>query len=159
MKTRLATLGSLAAIAVVAASSLLLAGNRKRPTKSEDVTVTGTLVDLQSYMTGKPGAGDPKRTAQQAIRSGVPAALETEDGLIVVGMGDQGPGRLLIPLVLQQVELKGKLYEKEGLHYIDITSAEIVKEEEPEEEQSEHPEPAAREEEEQPEEEAAEDEP
>jgi hypothetical protein len=119
---------------VTAAGVSTLCGAGKRPSAGEPVTVSGKLIDLQSYMTGKTPGSDPVKSAQQCIRSGVPAALETEEGLIVIGMGERGPSRLLVPLVLQHVELKGKLYEKDGLQYIDIASARAVREELEEEE-------------------------
>lgn len=132
------TLGSalaLACLVVAGASSLWAAGNRDRATRPQDVVLTGKLVDLQSHMTGKTPSGDKMKAAQESIRSGVPTALETEDGLIVIGMGERGPSRLLVPLALQTVELKGKLYEKDGVQYLDLASARAIKaetEEEPE---------------------------
>ena len=67
----------------------------------------------------------------------VPAALETEEGLIVIGMGERGPSRTLIPLAFKKVEVKGKLYEKDGLQYLDMASATEVKEKEEEAEEGE----------------------
>ena len=54
--------------------------------------------------------------------------METEKGLIVIGMGERGPSRTLIPLALKKVEVKGKLYEKDGLQYLDMASATLVQE-------------------------------
>jgi len=107
---------------------------RRAGTRPREVTLTGKLVDLQSYMTGEFGSLEPAKFTLNAIRSGVPTALETEEGLIVIGMGDRGPSRLMMPLAsAAHVELKGKLYEKAGLQYIDITAAQALKDEEPEE--------------------------
>ena len=126
------TLGVLvvaAAAAILGTSTLRAAGERNKPVKPRDVTLVGKVVDVQSYMTDKFAADDPVRSTQDCIRQGVPAALETDDGLIVIGMGERGPSRTLVPLALKHVEVKGKLYEKDGLQYLDMTSAKPVKEE------------------------------
>lgn len=117
-----------------AAFSLRAAPKRDRQSKGEEVTLTGRLVDLQSFMTGRHSGGDPKKSAQQAIRSGVPTAIETDDGVVVIGMGERGPARLLSPLALQHVELKGRLYEKDGLTYLDLITAKAAKGEHDEQE-------------------------
>jgi len=113
---------------IVGGSSLLAGGEKNKPVKSEDVTLVGKVVDLQSFMTGKSTNHDPLRAAQEYIRQGVPAALETDEGLIVIGMGERGPGRTLMPLALKEVEVKGKLYEKDGVRYLDMVSAALVEE-------------------------------
>ena len=141
MKNRrtLAAVAFAVAVVIAGASSLRAGGERKKPAKPEDVTLVGKVVDLQSFMTGKFTNSDPVRATQDSIRQGVPAALETEEGLIVIGMGERGPSRTLIPLAFKKVEMKGKLYEKDGLQYIDMASATSVKEkEEAEEGDEEH---------------------
>jgi hypothetical protein len=115
--------------AIVATSTLWAGGERSKPAKAQDVTLVGKVVDLQSYMSGKFAGADPAKSTQDYIRQGVPAALETDDGLVVLGMGERGPSRTLLPLAYKQVEVKGKLYEKYGLQYLDLTSAKPVKEE------------------------------
>jgi len=117
-------------VAVVASPMLMAGGGRKRPERPgkppRDVTLTGKLVDLQSFMSGRFADEDPARATQNSIRAGVPAALETENGLIVLGMGERGPARILLPLAYQNVEVKGRLYERTGLRYIDISTARVV---------------------------------
>ena len=130
----LAALAFAIAVVIAGASSLRAGGERKKPVKPEDVTLVGKIVDLQSFMTDKSTGADPVRATQDCIRQGVPAALETEEGLIVLGMGERGPSRTLIPLALKKVEVKGKLYEKDGLQYLDMASATLVKEKEEAEE-------------------------
>lgn len=153
------TVWSLLVVALAGVSTMTLRAAPKRggEPRGQETVMTGRLVDLQSFMTGKHPGGDPRRSSQEAIRAGVPAALETEDGMIVIGMGERGPARMLSPLALQQVELKGRLYEKEGLTYLDLISAKAVKEEKEEPEDGEHAEEHL--EEEHPEEEAPEEEP
>lgn len=86
----------------------------------KDVTLTGRVVDLHGMITGEYATQDHERCTAQSIRSGVPAGLETENGLIVLGQGVKGPGRALLAHAFKQVEIEGKLYEKAGVKYLDI---------------------------------------
>lgn len=115
-------------VAVLFASSIVAGGRPKTP-KPEDVTLVGLVVDLQTYMTEKCPNDDFAKCTRDNIRGGVPAALETEDGLIIVGMGDKGPARLLVPLAYQNAEVTGKLYDRDGFLYLDMTGAKVYKEE------------------------------
>jgi len=99
-----------------------------------EVTMTGRVVSVHAFMTGQAPPDEIKGTAE-SIRAGVPAALDTPTGLIILGQGTTGVGRTLIPLAFQEVEVHGKLYEKGGLKYIDIASVEAVEAEEEEEEE------------------------
>lgn len=112
-----------AVAAIVVVSVLHAEPERGKTPPPRDVTLTGKIVDLQSFMTGKFKSSDPKRCTQDCIRAGVPAALQTDDGIVIIGEGAKGPQRTITPLAFQLVELKGKLYERNGLRYIDITSA------------------------------------
>jgi hypothetical protein len=127
-------------VGAVCASTLLAIGRPKSP-KPEDVTLVGLVVDLQTYMTEKCPNEDFAKCTRDNIRGGVPAALETDDGLIIVGMGDKGPARLLVPLAYQNAEVTGKLYDRDGLLYLDMTAAKIYKEESEEEPHEQQPQP------------------
>lgn len=98
-------------------------GSRGKETAPKEITVVGRVVDLHSYMTGRAGSNDMVRWTQMAIRAGVPAALETDDGVIVLGQGDRGPMRTILPFAYKNVEIRGKLHEKDGIAYLDIASA------------------------------------
>lgn len=112
-------------------------GGEKKP---RDVTLTGRIVDLHSYMTGKFASSDPIRSTRACIQAGVPVAVEVPDGLIVVSQGTKGPRKMLARLAYQQVELKGRLYERGGLRYIDIFDADLAKSaEEPADEEPDDP--------------------
>ena len=102
-----------------------------------EVTMTGRLVSVHAFMTGANSSPDQTKSTADNFRAGVPAALDTPTGLILLGQGTTGVGRTLIPMAFQEVEVHGKLYEKGGLKYIDIESAEVVEAEEAEEEESE----------------------
>jgi hypothetical protein len=131
-------------VGVMFVSALYAAGDRDKNPPPRDVTLTGKIVDLQSFMTGKFASSDKAKCTRDSIRGGVPAALETKDGLVVIGEGTKGAARTIAPLAFQDAELKGKLYEKHGVRYIDITSAKAAKPEpepEPDTEEPLTPEP------------------
>lgn len=92
----------------------------------QEVTLKGRVVDLHGFMTGQFASADHVKCTADCIRQGVPAGLETAQGLVVLGQGANGPGRTLIPLAFQNAEVTGKLYTKGGVRYIDITSAKIA---------------------------------
>ena len=102
-----------------------------------EVTMTGRVVSVHAFMTGQSASPDQTKSTADNIRAGVPAALDTPTGLILLGQGTTGVGRTLIPLAFQEVEVHGKLYEKGGLKYIDIASVDVVEVEEDEEEAEE----------------------
>ncbi len=124
----MAVSGGLTLVAVVGVTSLHADGRRGAP-RPEEVTLIGQLVDLQTYMTEKCSGEDFARCTRDNIRAGVPAALVSDDGLIVIGTSDKGPARLLLPLAYQEVEMNGMLYDKDGLLYIDMASVKVYKEE------------------------------
>jgi len=136
-------IGAAAAVAVFATLGLssLFAQNReqaapqKQETKGKEVTLVGKIVDLQCYMTGEYPTKDQAECARKCIRAGVPAALETDNGLVILGMGHRGPGREIEKHAMAMVELKGKLYEKHGVKYIDIVSVKATKVAKPEPEE------------------------
>lgn len=117
-----------------------------RSTRSQEVTLSGKVVDLQSHMTGEFVGKNPEACSRNCIRRGVPAALETESGLIVLGMA-KGNLSKLAPHAMQLVELRGTLYEKHGVKYLEVASIKKLKalelkpepEDEPEEEAEEDP--------------------
>ena len=121
------------AAAVVFTSYLMAGGDRGKVPPPRDVTLTGKIVDLQSFMTGRFESSDHVRCTQRCIHAGVPAALETEDELIIIGEGMRGPARTIEPLAFRYAELKGKLYEHRGIKYIDIASVKAAKDPETEE--------------------------
>lgn len=116
-----------AVAAIVVVSVLQAEPERGKTPPPRDVTLTGKIVDLQSFMTGQFKSSDHKRCTQDCIRAGVPAAIQTDDGIVIIGEGTKGPQRTIMPLAFRQAELKGKLYEREGMFYIDITSAKAAK--------------------------------
>lgn len=92
----------------------------------KEVTLTGKIVDLHCCMTGDYAAPDHAKCTAECLRNGVPAALETPNGLILLGAGTQGFSRKAAALAQEDVEVKGKLYEKHGVKYIDVTEMKKV---------------------------------
>ncbi len=124
-----------AVVGVLLVSVLCAAGDRDKNRQPRDVTLTGKVVDLHSFMTEKYESSDKAKCVRDCIRAGVPAALETQEGLVLIGEGNKGAARTIMSLALETAELKGKLYEKHGVRYIDMTSAKAAKPEpEPESE-------------------------
>lgn len=116
-----------AVAAIVVASALYARDERGKLRAPRDVTLTGRIVDLQNFMTGTFASSDKVKCTRDCIRAGVPAALKTDDGVILLGEGVKGPQRTLAPLALRFVEVKGKLYERDGLRYIDMASVQVTK--------------------------------
>ena len=67
-------------------------------------------------------SADEEKCVRDCLRNGVPAALDTDDGLVVLGKGTKGPKSTILTHAFKQIEVKGKLYEKNGLKYLDIES-------------------------------------
>lgn len=95
------------------------AGVVDRPAR--EIDLTGRVVSVHAYMAGAGGADAMKATVD-ALRAGGAAALESPMGLIILGQGNTGGLRTLLPLANQEVEVHGKLYEKGGVKYLDITT-------------------------------------
>lgn len=117
-------LGLVAALTLVAAA--VVAARPRQGAKPEEVVIVGRVVDLYSYMSGDTASDDPVKETRDNLRSGVPAGLEIEDGIVVIGMGKQNPARKLLPLAYKEVELTGKLYDKDGILYVDMQEVKAV---------------------------------
>lgn len=98
------------------------AGPKVRVPVAQNVSLTGRLVDLHSFMTDSYPNQDRAKTTAELIKAGVPAGLDTPAGLIVLGMGTKSPADRLAPLAYQDVEVKGKLWLWRGARYLEITS-------------------------------------
>ena len=127
-----------------------------RSAQPQEVALSGTVVDLQSYMTGEPRAKNPEAFSRNCIRRGVPAALETESGLIILGFA-KGNASMLAQHAMKSAEVRGTLHIKQGVKYLEVASIKKLKslenepvqeegleemeEDEPEDEPEEDPEP------------------
>ncbi len=95
---------------------------QRKAAAPKEAVVTGRVVDLQCFMTGTFPSGDEAKCSRDCIKAGVPAALETEDGLMLIGQGIKGPRKTISKFALKNVEIKGTIYERHGVHYIDMST-------------------------------------
>lgn len=102
-----------------------------RAVEAKEVTLSGTLVDLQYYMSGKFVGKSAEDCARACIRRGVPAVLDTGEALFVLGMA-KGTSSKLAAFAMNRVEVTGGLYEKQGLKYLKVNSIKPLKSAEPE---------------------------
>ncbi|HNQ21559.1 MAG TPA: hypothetical protein PKK06_00530 [Phycisphaerae bacterium] len=121
------------ALVAVAALAFVLSGayaqdkpGTMAPPGAKEVTLNGKIVDLQCYMTGHFASEDHAKCTADCIRGGVPAGLETKDGLIVLGQGMKGAAGAVLAHAFNNVKVTGKLYEKGGVRYLDITAVEAA---------------------------------
>ena len=88
----------------------------------QNVTLTGRLVDLHSFMTDKYPDADRVKTTADRLKAGVPAGLNTPAGLILLGTGAKYLPDKLVPWAYEEVEVKGKLYYLRGARYLELTN-------------------------------------
>ena len=126
--------GSIVVVVVtclVGASTLVGGGGRERTPKPKEVTLTGTITDLHSYVTDE---SLPARNVQRLIRNGIPAILDTKAGPVLLGGASTRYRKDLLKLVHEEVEVEGELYEKRGLRYLDVASLDLWSPDEPDHE-------------------------
>lgn len=112
-------------------------------TQGQETTITGRVVDLHGFFTGKYASADKQRCTADCIRAGVPAGIETPEGLVIVGHGTRSAADLLAPLAWEEVQAQGRLYTKAGIRYLDLSAVKKATpkhEDWPEDEEEEEPE-------------------
>jgi hypothetical protein len=116
---------AVALVSVAADGQTKKARGRGKAPKSvaREVTLTGRVVDVHCLMTGKFPKADRIKCTQECIKAGVPVALETDRGVFLLGTGPKSAAKTLAPLAYQLVDVRGKLYTRLGLKYIDLLSA------------------------------------
>ena len=102
----------------------MAAASEKKMQEGKETTITGRVEDLRGFMTGVYASTDHAKCAADAIRTGQPAIVETSNGAVLLGEGAKNIYEKLAPYALQNAELKGKLIEKSGLKYLEVTSVE-----------------------------------
>ncbi len=110
-------------------------GHVERPAR--EITLAGRVVSVHAFMTSPATTPNSEKITAENIRAGLPVALESPMGLIVLGQGGSGLARVLTPFAFQQVEIHGKLYEKGALKYLEIGSIEAVEDQDEDEEEVE----------------------
>lgn len=93
---------------------------------SDNVTITGEVVDLVCYTDS--GASGPGHAdcAKVCITSGLPVGLKAQDGKTYVVVGDHKPlNSELAPYAARTITMKGKVVSRDGINLLE--NAEIVK--------------------------------
>jgi hypothetical protein len=121
MRTLLPLAALVAAVVALTFTWSVIAADPEK--EGQAVTLRGKIVDLHSFMTGQHASADRAKSAADCIRAGVPCALETTTGLYLLSQGTKGAATLLAPFAEQEVEVRGKMYEKKGIKYIDVSTA------------------------------------
>ena len=93
-----------------------------KPEAPRDATLDGRLVDLREFITGEHSSSDHVKCTAEAIKAGKPLALESPHGLVLIGRSAAVDSSKLVPWACQEVEVKGKLYDMDGLRYMEVTS-------------------------------------
>lgn len=105
--------------AMVLASTLVIGGPRDRARKAKEVTLTGKVGDLHSFMAGEAFRDDVVR---QRIYDGAPIVLQTNRGPVVLGTSKGSVKEMILPAANQTAEAVGRLYEKRGIRYLELTT-------------------------------------
>jgi hypothetical protein len=92
--------------------------------EDKEVTLTGKIQDLDGFMTGTYHSSDRTKAASDAIKAGKSAVIQTSSGAVLLGEGTKGILEKLAPYAMQSAQLHGKLVEKSGLKYLEVTSVE-----------------------------------
>ena len=101
--------------------------------KSNDLSVTGEIIDVKCYTTGMMGGRGPEHEecAVACIKSGLPVGILDEKSgdvyTIVPARGMKGANEALLKFVAKRVTIKGKLSEKGGARILAYSSVEEVK--------------------------------
>lgn len=120
----LSVVGVIVVAAMIAIPMIASAGDP--PMAGREVTMTGKVFDLHCWATGNYPSADRAKCTADCIRAGVPAVLETTTGPVLLGQGARNASALLAPLAFQNAEIRGKLFEKDGVKYIDVQTARAV---------------------------------
>lgn len=118
-----AIVGGIALLGVIAFP--LVAGETERP-MAKTAKMSGVVYDLHCVMSGHDPSADRVKCTTDCLRAGVPAVLQTPDGIVLLGKGMAGCGELLAPLACKDVEVYGKLYESHGVRYFDIQEIKVA---------------------------------
>lgn len=124
--------------ASLATASLMAAPPEKKTTTHEPkthetkapepktTTIEGKIVDIYCATTGHYASTDHAKCSADCIRAGVPAAIETTNGMIILGDGMKSASAKLATMAHEHAKITGKLYEKNGVKYFDIEKIEKV---------------------------------
>jgi RNase P/RNase MRP subunit p29 len=118
---------SLAVATALAASSVLAhEGEKHEGASSQEVTITGEVVDMVCYISEGASGAEHADCAQTCIKLGLPAGIKATDGKTYLLVGEHKPiNDVLAPLAAKTITVKGKAVSRDGVNMIE--NAEIVK--------------------------------
>ena len=92
---------------------------------SEEVTVTGEVVDMVCYVDHEASGTEHADCAQKCIEMGLPVGIKTKDGKLYLLIGEHEPiNAALAPLASKTITVKGKAVSRDGFNMIE--NVEIV---------------------------------
>jgi len=97
------------------------------PPAPHDQTLTGEVVDVFCYLShGEEGLGKKHAgCAKKCIHGGLPVAIKVGDQLYLASMADHMPANdTLAKFAGQQVEVHGKIMERNGQRFIAVSEVE-----------------------------------
>lgn len=97
---------------------------KERTATGKEVTMTGPIQDLAGFMTGQYATTDHAKCAADALRAGQPAVIHSSSGVVLIGVGATGVSARLASYALQTAQLRGRLFQKNGLTYLEVTTVE-----------------------------------
>ena len=100
--------------------------SHKAEKKSNEVTVTGEILDLACYLDhGARGEGHAK-CAAKCIKSGLPVGIKAENGKTYLLIGEhKAINKTLAAHAAKTITIRGKLVGRDGIHMIE--NVEIIK--------------------------------
>ncbi len=118
-------------IFVVLVLSVALLSTGLAQEKSDEVVITGEIIDLKCFTSGMMGGRGPEHEecAIACIKGGLPVGIVDDKGnvyTVVPAKGMKGANEALAKHAAKRVTLKGKVMEKGGarlLHYVSLEPA------------------------------------
>lgn len=112
--------------------AVALNAQEKKKKPSNEVTVTGEVIDSQCYLSMGAKGDDHKQCAIDCAKGGIALALLEDKSGTVYFLGQtkdqmKGANEMLVDHAAHKVTVKGKLVEKGGAKMILISSVEMVK--------------------------------
>lgn len=117
---------AIGAVALLALAPTLAAAQAMAPPKGQEVTITGTVIDVScKFGQGLSGA-DHRMCSQVCADRGIPLAVLGSDGKLYLpttaAMPGEGQNGRLKEFAEQQVTIRGKVFRAAGANAIQIES-------------------------------------
>lgn len=122
------TLGAIAALALVALP-LAAQGGMAKGDMGNEVTLTGTVVDVNCYTANGATGAQHKACAEACAKAGVPLGILSSDGTLYMAVSAKPAdpqNSKLLPFAEGKVKITGTHRFKNGLHSIEIKTIEAA---------------------------------